>query len=89
VHHKQGDRIGRIFAHWAIVFFGQFFYLCKRKPKQCGLLLTTVKVGINFDNKMGRKTIWAIFTQTHTVTFITRQKNPSGKFRKKILRFVS
>jgi hypothetical protein len=21
----QGDQIGRIFAHWAIVFFGQFF----------------------------------------------------------------
>jgi hypothetical protein len=22
---RQGDRIGRIFAYWAIVFFGQFF----------------------------------------------------------------
>jgi hypothetical protein len=22
---KQGDQIGRIFAHWAIVSFGQFF----------------------------------------------------------------
>jgi hypothetical protein len=23
---RQGDRIGRIFAHWAFVFSGQFFF---------------------------------------------------------------
>jgi hypothetical protein len=23
---EQGDQIGRIFAYWAIVYFGQFFY---------------------------------------------------------------
>jgi hypothetical protein len=22
---EQGERIGRIFTHWAIVYFGQFF----------------------------------------------------------------
>jgi hypothetical protein len=25
----QGDQIGRIFAYWAIVYFGQFFYIQK------------------------------------------------------------
>jgi hypothetical protein len=24
---NQGDQIGQIFAHWAIIYFGQFFYL--------------------------------------------------------------
>jgi hypothetical protein len=24
--YDQGDQIGRIFAHWAIVYFGQFFF---------------------------------------------------------------
>jgi hypothetical protein len=28
---KQGEQIGRIFAHWMIVFFGQFFL--QKKPK--------------------------------------------------------
>jgi hypothetical protein len=23
---NQGDQIGRIFAHWVLVYFGQFFY---------------------------------------------------------------
>jgi sulfur relay (sulfurtransferase) DsrC/TusE family protein len=29
----QGEQIGRIFAHWAIVFFGQFFENYEGSPK--------------------------------------------------------
>jgi hypothetical protein len=32
---RQGDRIGRIFAHWAIVFFGQFFVNYIISPHFC------------------------------------------------------
>jgi hypothetical protein len=28
---NQGDQIGRIFAHWAIVSFGQFFRKVEKK----------------------------------------------------------
>jgi hypothetical protein len=29
---NQGDQIGRIFAHWAIVYFGQIFETLKSSP---------------------------------------------------------
>jgi hypothetical protein len=29
----QGDQIGRIFAYWTIVFFGQFLENCKSSPQ--------------------------------------------------------
>jgi hypothetical protein len=29
---NQGDQIGRIFARWAIVYFGQFFENCRSSP---------------------------------------------------------
>jgi hypothetical protein len=36
---RLGDQIGRIFAHWAIVFFGQFFNSTSMYVAQiCGLL---------------------------------------------------
>jgi hypothetical protein len=39
---KQGDQIGRNFAYWKIVLFGQFF-LNRQVAKIFGLLLTMVK----------------------------------------------
>jgi hypothetical protein len=39
----QGDRIGRIFTHWAIDYFGQFFENC-RSSRSFGILRSTVKV---------------------------------------------
>jgi hypothetical protein len=32
---KQGDRIGQIFAHWVIVYFGQFFENYRSSPYIC------------------------------------------------------
>jgi hypothetical protein len=29
----QGDQIGRIFAHWAIVYFGSDFFKFQKHPK--------------------------------------------------------
>jgi hypothetical protein len=60
----QGDQIGRIFAHCAILFFDSFF----QKMQLFGLLFSAEKVmyvGINFDKKMGWDTFWAFFSQTH------------------------
>jgi hypothetical protein len=33
--YEQGDQIGRIFAQWAIVYFGQFFENHKSSPNFC------------------------------------------------------
>jgi hypothetical protein len=40
---KQGDQIGRIFAIWALVYFGQFF-LNYQSNQYFWLLFPTVKV---------------------------------------------
>jgi hypothetical protein len=46
---KQGDRIGRIFARWMIVYFGRFFEN-GRSSAHFGVLFSTVKVAIFFTN---------------------------------------
>jgi hypothetical protein len=33
----QGDQIGRIFAYWSIVYFGQFFEDYRNSPNFCPL----------------------------------------------------
>jgi hypothetical protein len=40
---KQGYQIGRIFACWANVFFGQFFLKLTKSSQNFGLLFNTVK----------------------------------------------
>jgi hypothetical protein len=35
----QGDQIGRYFAHWAFVYFGQFFKNCISSPNLLLLFL--------------------------------------------------
>jgi hypothetical protein len=32
LHLRQGDQIGRIFAYWAIVYFGQFILNYRSRP---------------------------------------------------------
>jgi hypothetical protein len=64
----QGDQIGRIFAHCAILFFDSFFSKNAEEVQLFGLLFSAEKVmyvGINFDKKMGWDTFWAFFSQTH------------------------
>jgi hypothetical protein len=70
---EQGDQIGRIFAHWAIVISGHFFLLHK-EPTFFGLLfpqgegclsiLTKSRIGSHF----GR-----FFPQTHPATLLKRK----------------
>jgi hypothetical protein len=43
---EQGDQIGRIFAHWVILYYGQFFQL-QKAAHIFGLLL--FMVCISFD----------------------------------------
>jgi hypothetical protein len=63
---KQGDRIGQIFAHWAIVYFGQFFDNNKSSTNLW-------KLCTNFSQPWGRATFWAILLQTHLVTMLVRK----------------
>jgi hypothetical protein len=48
---RQGDQIGRIFARWVIVYFGQFFFKLQKKPNCLILELARKKLCINFDKK--------------------------------------
>jgi hypothetical protein len=43
----QGDQIGRYFAHCAIVYFGQFWWLLSK----IAMLFFHKKISVNFDKK--------------------------------------
>jgi hypothetical protein len=45
----EGDQIGRIFAHWVIVDFGQFFENYRRSPHLSGYFFQLLRSCINFD----------------------------------------
>jgi hypothetical protein len=65
----QGGQIGRIFASWATVYFGQSFLLTE--AVQCFWAIFPTDKGMhNFDQKIGCATFWATFSQTHLVTLI-------------------
>jgi hypothetical protein len=61
----QGDQIGRIFAYWVIVYYGQFYAKKYHRSKIFGLLLFMVKVMCLFSPKVDWVTFWATFSQTH------------------------
>jgi hypothetical protein len=67
---RQGDQIGRIFAHWGIVYFGHFF----ENKIICPPLRTTFfprkKLCIKYCPKIGWATFWETFSQTHLVTLL-------------------
>jgi hypothetical protein len=48
---QQGDQIGRIIAHWAVVFFGQFLSSC-RNSANYGTTFSMVQVMCHFWEKM-------------------------------------
>jgi hypothetical protein len=43
----QGDQIGRIFAHWAIVYFGHVFKKIQKERKYVGNIFPANKFCIN------------------------------------------
>jgi hypothetical protein len=61
----QGDQIGIIFAHCAIVYFGQLF-----ENYSSSLDFLAEKCNNVFRQKMARATFWAKFSQTHLVTLM-------------------
>jgi hypothetical protein len=63
----QGDHIGRIFAQWAIDFFGQFYKNHKSSQKILGYLFPKYRSCIYFDKKLAGLRFWVIFSQTHLV----------------------
>jgi hypothetical protein len=46
INQHQSNQIGRIFAYWMIVYFGQCFehYMCTEEAQIFGLLFPTVTV---------------------------------------------
>jgi hypothetical protein len=65
---NQGDQIGRIFAYWTIVYFGQLLKMTE-VSLFLGLLLNSGKRHVALIlTKMGLAALWAIFSQTHLVT---------------------
>jgi hypothetical protein len=47
----QGDRIGRIFASWAIVYYGHFFENSRSSPKVVGYFFPRLRILLNFSLK--------------------------------------
>jgi hypothetical protein len=67
----RGDQIGRIFALWALVYFGQFFKLQKNPKLSATFFLSIYALHMYlyfYFAKTGRATFWVIFSQTHLVT---------------------
>jgi hypothetical protein len=67
---NQGDQIGRIFAHWALVVFGQLFENYRSSP-YFWAIFPRKKLCIDFNKKWVWATFWAIFSQTHLVTLVS------------------
>jgi hypothetical protein len=66
--HFQGDKIGRIFAQWVFVCFGQLHENCRSSPHFWDTLhIQRLSLCIIRDKK-GWATFWAKFLQTHLVT---------------------
>jgi hypothetical protein len=72
-HCSQGDQIGRIFAQWATVYFGQFFLNYRSSPHMCStFFLCNPKHRLlmyKFWQNIGWAIFWAIFSQTHLWSF--------------------
>jgi hypothetical protein len=70
---KQDDRIGRIFAYWAIAFFGQFL----KTAEGALTFLATFFQSKNYVSNLTRKIVWATFwttfPQTHLVALVRSQ----------------
>jgi hypothetical protein len=65
--HDQGDQIGRISAHWSIIFFGQFFLITEGAQIFFATFIPRRNLCINFD-KNGLDYNLGDFSQTHLVT---------------------
>jgi hypothetical protein len=65
---KQGDQIGRIFAHWAIACLGWFTENYKSRPNIGATCLPRCKICISFLQKNGLGYILGHFSQPHLVT---------------------
>jgi hypothetical protein len=63
---RQGDKIGRVFADWAIVYFGLLFENYKSRPNYWATFFHGETC-----EKTGWATVWAISSQTHLVTLST------------------
>jgi hypothetical protein len=59
---QQGDQIGRIFAQWVIVYFGQLLKICKSNV--FGYFIHQFSLYINFDTNVLGYILAAFFTSS-------------------------
>jgi hypothetical protein len=74
---SASDRIGRIFADWTSVYFGELFLKLQKKPTLLYYFLRS-KIYVVMLTKMCWATFWAIFSQTHLVTLADEQNVSEG-----------
>jgi hypothetical protein len=72
---SQGDQIGRIFATWAIVFFGQFLWKLQDEPKFVGYYFPRKKACINFYKA---QIFGLLFSKGKGVYYVTFTNNGFG-----------
>jgi hypothetical protein len=70
---KQGDQIERIFANWAIVYFGQCFENYQRSTNSWATFSTVPTKYVLFLQITGWATFWATFSESHLVTLTANQ----------------
>jgi hypothetical protein len=72
LRNRQGGQIGRIFAQWAIVYFGLFFENYIEQPTFLGYFFQKLNLCMHYYwQKMGWATFCAMFSLTHLVTLLT------------------
>jgi hypothetical protein len=71
IHSEQGDKNGRIFADWVIVYFGQFCENYRNSPKiWANFFHGKSYVFVLTENVLG------VFSQTHLVALILKVGKP-------------
>jgi hypothetical protein len=73
----QGDKIGRIFAYWAIYFFGDIFENYRRSPNFLATFFQQKKLCTNFEKKIVGLRFGDFFTNSfaHTSHFPHRNNS--------------
>jgi hypothetical protein len=74
---RQGDQIGRSFAKWVIVYFGQLLENYGRIPHFGATLFHGYVYSLIF-TKYGLDYIFGDFSQTHLVTLLLPSKKPGN-----------
>jgi hypothetical protein len=76
---QQGDQIGRSFAIWAIVYFGQYLKNSLTVPVFELCTFSQTKLCINSAEEMCWATFWAFFHKSRLVTLMLQSPSAVSK----------